>query len=302
MINVTLKSQLASTTAKINDIAYCIENKTFYRLSSTDESITIDNTDFIVSNGTNYWIAFGGQNSKVPQKVLNDDLDDSQNVISEIDSSFQLNDGILGLKNFNNDNVQYVNKNGNWTEIGGSSSEVAPVITTTNLMLDATTHSHIFNNNTTDLIHILPLASANAGKRFLLKNKNTGLTYIKTAQIQVSIVTDTYSIAGLYAENGVVNGRMGYVSNYSITYGRFNRLSYDGHTYWNIYDSRYNTSQYIALLGTTTFPYQATWSGLTVTQVTDTIDGLTTIVLPVKGSYIEVESDGVTWNVIRESY
>lgn len=190
----------------------------------------------------------------------------------------------------------------NWIENGGGSSEVAPVITTTNLMLDATTHSHIFNNNTTDLIHILPLASENTGKRFLLKNKNTGLTYIKTAQIQVSIVTDTYSIAGLYAENGVVNGRMGYVSNYSITYGRFNRLSYDEHTYWNIYDSRYNTSQYIALLGTTTFPYQATWSGLTVTQVTDTIDGLTTIVLPTKGSYIEVESDGVTWNVIRESY
>lgn len=303
MINVTLKSQLASTTAKINDIAYCTENNTFYRLSSTNESITLNNTDFIVSNGTNYWIAFGGQNSKVPQKVLNDDLDDSQNVISEIDSSFQLNDGILGLKNFN-DTKKYANVDGAWTEIvsSGGSSEVAPVITTTNLMLDATTHSHIFNNNTTDLIHILPLASENTGKRFLLKNKNTGLTYIKTAQIQVSIVRDTYSIAGLYAENGVVNGRMGYVSNYSITDGRFNRLSYDGHTYWNIYDTCFNTSQYFALLGTTTFPYQATWSGLTVTQVTDTIDGLTTIVLPTKGSYIEVESDGVTWNVIRESY
>lgn len=187
----------------------------------------------------------------------------------------------------------------NWIENGsGGSSEVAPVITTTNLTLNATTHSHIFNNNTTDLIHILPLVTDNSGKKFLLKNKNTGLTYLKSGQVSV---TGSATINGIYSENGVVNGRMSYVCNYGTTLWQL--IKFNGIDTWQIFSNTDNTTPVVTAVSTEIYPYNATtWSTITVTQVTDTIDGLTSIVLPVKGSYIEVESDGVTWDIIRESY
>ena len=86
MINVTYKSQLASTKAKIGDISYCTENRTFYRLSSSTEGITISNTDFIVQSGTNYWIALFGENSIKLPSTLNSTQDSIQNISSGYES------------------------------------------------------------------------------------------------------------------------------------------------------------------------------------------------------------------------
>ena len=126
--------------------------------------------------------------------------------------------GLIAANTINYENL-VVNDNDipnkKYVDTHGGGSEILPTVTATGLTLNAASHLHVFCTNTSDITHTLPTASSNNGKKFLIKNKSTGLT--------------TISRSG-----------------------------------------------------------------------TDLIDGLTSYLLSTQYSYVELESDGTSWNVIRE--